>query len=116
MGIDPLVSVLTKSLDALSMRQQAIAQNLSNINTPNYQPLQVDFETAFQEALSRGGLSDLMELENPAISLRDSSVGEIMLDQEIALLSQTVLQYQALIRGLNKQFALMQLAVTEGRR
>jgi flagellar basal-body rod protein FlgB len=116
MGVDPLVSVLTKSLDALSMRQQVIAQNLSNINTPNYQPLQVDFEAAFQEALSRGNLADLRQLGNPVISAREPLGGEVVLDQEVALLSQTVLQYQAITRGISKQFALMQLAVTEGRR
>lgn len=116
MVINPLVTVLSKSLDALSMRQQVIAQNLSNIATPGYQALQVNFEEAFNSELSRAGGIDLAQVEDPFISVRDPSKGGVVLDQEVATLSQTVLQYQALVRGLNKQIAMMQLAVTEGKR
>jgi flagellar basal-body rod protein FlgB len=116
MAIHPLVAILTKSLDALSMRQQVIAQNLSNISTPNYQPLQVNFEEALSTALHQAGSLNTLHIEEPTIVARETQRKGVVLDQEVALLSQTVLQYQALIQGLNKQLAMMQLAITEGKR
>ncbi len=113
--INPLVAVLSKSLDALSMRQQVSAHNLANINTPGYLPLKVDFETALSDLINTGQI-DVQRLEQPTVGVRDSGGGKVVLDEEVALLSQTVLQYQTLVRGLNKQLAIMQLAVTEGKR
>lgn len=116
MAINPLVAVMSKSLDALSLRQQVIAQNLSNLSTPGYQPLQVNFEEALINELEQAGGADPSKLADPVVALRDPVGSTVVLDQEVALLSQTVLQYQALVRGLNKQMAIMQLAVSEGRR
>lgn len=112
MAINPLVSVIGKSLDALSMRQQVITHNLANMATPGYQPLQVSFEQALRTELERNGNM----IQEPLITVHEASTDKVVLDQEVALLSQTVLQYQALIRGLNKQLAIMQLAITEGKR
>jgi flagellar basal-body rod protein FlgB len=43
---DNTMSILGQALDGLTARQAAITSNLANIDTPNYQPKAVDFETA----------------------------------------------------------------------
>ncbi|MGB4476084.1 MAG: flagellar basal body protein, partial [Bacillota bacterium] len=43
------LDVLSKALQAASLRQEAIAQNLANVDTPGYKALGVSFE----EQLSR---------------------------------------------------------------
>jgi flagellar basal-body rod protein FlgB len=54
--IDPATSILTQALDGLASRQSVISANLANIDTPNYQPKTVDFETALQsEVAAMGG-------------------------------------------------------------
>jgi len=36
-------AVVTLALDAATMRQQAIAANIANVNTPGYRPVRVRF-------------------------------------------------------------------------
>jgi flagellar basal-body rod protein FlgB len=50
--IDPTMSILTHALDGLTSEQAAISSNLANIDTPNYQPQTVDFESALQSELA----------------------------------------------------------------
>jgi flagellar basal-body rod protein FlgB len=40
------MGILGQALDGLTSRQSVISANLANIDTPNYQPQAVDFETA----------------------------------------------------------------------
>ena len=39
------INILDKAADASSLRQQAIANNLANVDTPNYKRQDVDFES-----------------------------------------------------------------------
>jgi flagellar basal-body rod protein FlgB len=47
--IDPATAILTQALGGLTTRQATISSNLANIDTPNYQPQSVDFETALSQ-------------------------------------------------------------------
>ena len=47
--IDHATSILEKALDGLTSRQSAISSNLANIDTPGYQAVTVDFETALRQ-------------------------------------------------------------------
>jgi flagellar basal-body rod protein FlgB len=46
--IDPTMKILSQALDGLTSQQAVISSNLANIDTPNYTPKTVDFETALQ--------------------------------------------------------------------
>jgi flagellar basal-body rod protein FlgB len=50
--VDPTMSILSQALDGLTSKQAVISSNLANIDTPNYQPKTVDFETALQNELA----------------------------------------------------------------
>lgn len=112
-------SLLSLALDAAGMRQQAIAHNIANANTPGYQRLSVSFENRLAElsrsagsaAPSLAGLGDF----RPAFEL----VGDgepVALDMEVAALSENTLHQQALLKALNKHFALLGTAINEGKR
>jgi flagellar basal-body rod protein FlgB len=45
------VEGIARSLDALSMRHQAIASNIANVNTPGYVQQEVNFEQSLIDAL-----------------------------------------------------------------
>ena len=45
------VNVLDKAMDASWLRNEAISNNLSNVDTPNYKRQDVDFETQLAKAL-----------------------------------------------------------------
>jgi flagellar basal-body rod protein FlgB len=50
--VDRTTMILSQALDGLTARQSAISSNLANIDTPNYTPQSVDFETALQRELA----------------------------------------------------------------
>jgi len=50
--MDSTTRILTQALDGLTARQSVISANLANIDTPNYQPQSVDFETALQSEVA----------------------------------------------------------------
>ena len=54
---DPTMAILGQALDGLTSRQSVISANLANIDTPNYQPQSVDFETALAREVAAMGSS-----------------------------------------------------------
>ena len=46
---------LEKAIEGASARQQAIAQNLANVDTPGYQRVDVDFHQTLRDAMASGG-------------------------------------------------------------
>jgi flagellar basal-body rod protein FlgB len=53
--IDPTMKILSQALDGLTSTQSVISSNLANIDTPNYQPQTVDFQTALQNEIASMG-------------------------------------------------------------
>ena len=51
---DPVSAVLNSALDGLSTRQQVIADNIANVDTPGYRATSVDFESALLRRHRRG--------------------------------------------------------------
>ncbi len=115
------VGLLSLALDAAAMRQQAIAHNIANANTPGFQRIGVSFESRIAElkqavqegrAPSLAGLADYRPVFEAA-----SAAGEpVALDMEMAALSENTLHHQALLKALNKQFAMIGSAINEGKR
>ena len=50
--VDSTMRILGKALDGLAESESAIASNLANIDTPNYQPKSIDFETALKSEVA----------------------------------------------------------------
>jgi flagellar basal-body rod protein FlgB len=48
------ISALSSALDGLAQRQRAIADNIANVNTPNYHAKRVQFEEALADAVASG--------------------------------------------------------------
>lgn len=116
-----LTAMLGLALDATHMRQQAIAQNIANVNTPGYRRISVNFEQRLANMsaeLPRGAIPSANELSflRPRISYAGGASSAVQLDQEMALMSETVLHQQALLKALNKQLELIGLAINEGKR
>lgn len=65
--IDPTQRVLSSALDGLAMREQAVAANLSNIDTPGYQAATVDFESVLQAQMAGALNASPMALNPPTL-------------------------------------------------
>jgi flagellar basal-body rod protein FlgB len=119
-------TVVSLALDASTLRQQAIAANIANVNTPGYRPVRVRFEeqlAALRSQLEGSGAVDSTALDGlqPAIEheplTADPSGGSaVQLDQEVAKLSTNALHYQVLLRALNRQLSIIGTAINDGKR
>ena len=114
-----LTSLLSLAIDAAGMRQQAIAQNIANVNTPQYRRMGVSFEQRLASvgqmpAARAPSLTELATYRPRFVT--DSAAGTVSLDQEVAQLAETTVHHQALLKALTKQFALLGMAINEGKR
>lgn len=101
MSQDNTIEFISHALDAALMRQTAIASNIANVNTPDYQTVSVNFE----EQLAN--LSNPVDVK-PSYELSDKPAS---IDEQIALSVQNATQYRSLIKGLNHKLAIMKLAL-----
>jgi flagellar basal-body rod protein FlgB len=120
-AIDGNATALLKlALDATGMRHQALANNIANANTPGYQRMSVSFEgrmAALKDAsghVSASALADLASFR-PVIEYAEAGA-PIALDTEVAQLSENTLHHQALLKALSKHYALIGMAINEGKR
>ena len=119
-------SLVSKALDAASLRHAALAQNIANATTPGYQPLRVNFEEqlamARNDLLARGNDTDARRaLESihaevePTTTADSNGFDKIKLDTEIAKMMQNAVYYQSLLAAMGSNGSILRMAVREGR-
>lgn len=122
LGIGGLTSgVIGMALDGLSLRHEAIASNIANINTAGYRPIKVGFEDQLASvvAAARSNPAVAVSAITPQIgheTVANPASSAMRLDMNTVLLNQNTLQYQALISGLDKYMSTIALATNDGRR
>jgi flagellar basal-body rod protein FlgB len=113
--LNPVFALLERALDAAQLRQAVHTANIANADAPDFKRLEVQFSPAVDADLtSPGALADLdpSSLE-PA---RVTTTGEaVRLDQEMALMSQDAVRYQALLAAFERTMGLLNLAARDGR-
>lgn len=122
-GIEAITTAaLGLALDAASLRQQAIAANIANHATEGYVPQKLDFEAQLAGARrSLGGVLDEFALSNVKLQLQpaldaNGAPAKVQLDAEVADMARNSVQFQALARGLNRHFAILAMAASEGKK
>ena len=111
----PLMQLLQGYLKVTSDRQQLIASNIANVDTPGYRTKDVDFQSAMKLAL--GGASDArMEGASVAVSglPEQPDCNNVNIDRESMLLSQTQLQYQMGVQLIKDEFHRLLTAIKDG--
>lgn len=110
------ITALSLALDAAAQRHQVIAANIANANTPGFTAQRLSFEA--QVNLGLQGKPAVAEVRSQLVPelTADGQARSVQLDAEVAQLSQNSLQYQALLRAINRQMSLLATAVSEGKR
>lgn len=108
-------TTILKVLDGLSMRATVTAQNIANVNTPNYRPMQVTFEQALQRAAPKG--ADAIRAVAPQIVPMIDELGgnALRVDLELVTASSTSGRYGTLVEVLNRQLQIEALALSSVR-
>jgi flagellar basal-body rod protein FlgB len=107
------MQLLTRLLDVASLRQEVIAQNVANLNTPGYSTLGVSFEDALKEAVGSGTpLSAVRaEIEPTKGGLERGDGNNVDVDLEIARLQKNALYFQVYAQMLANDLAQFRSAI-----
>jgi len=119
--ISPTLQSLSLTMDDAAVRQQAIASNIANVNTPGYQ--RVDVSSSFQRAytdaltqLSQGGNVDSLpepSIETAAVQGPARPDGNtVQIEQEMVSLDQNSARYEFAAQMLANHFHGLKTAIT----
>ena len=105
---------LERALVGSSMRQQALASNIANADTPGYQRQDVDFQSALRAAWEGG--QKTVSAVNPTIQTDSSGATQadgntVDVDQESADESQNGLTYEALAQVIKSRLNILDSAI-----
>ena len=112
------INVLDRAADAAWQRNEAISNNIANVDTPGYKRQDVAFETVLQQALGNNryqsmddkvanvNLSRLrgrayVDYANYSYRLDGNNVD---IENENVMLAENQLKYQGLISSINQEF------------
>ena len=86
---------LQESIDRATKKQAVIAQNIANLNNPNYEPLEFD------------------DVLNKAVKRADK---KLVLEEEMAALSKNSIEHSAYVKLLASKISVIRTVVTQGRK
>ena len=131
---DKTVQALAASLKYRQLRQELIASNIANAETPGYKAKKIDFEEALARALDvddelkmnttdpkhfnvgGGGFKNLQpEIHEDANGIVSPDGNSVDRDQEMADMAENKIMYDASVQLLNKKLGLMKYAIGSDR-
>jgi len=104
------IGILQFSLDSLVQQQQAIANNIANVNTPGYQATQVTFAQSLASAMTDGGTATAQTVPEGLSSATDGN--NVSLASEMTLMQKNSLESQTVDNALSDQFTVLSDAIT----
>ena len=105
-------SSLRVAVAGLSARQNAIANNISNIETPGYQARKVKFEEALSSAVANGrSPSSVTHSVRTSLEQTRLNGNNVNLDEETLSHIDTMMRYQLTIRALDGRYGSIRDAI-----
>jgi len=116
------INVLDKAADASWLRNDAIANNIANVDTPNYKRQDVNFEDALNQALKWTHMSNLdaqvhkVNMRRLSVSTYTDSAGysyrvdgnNVDIDTENAELASNQIKYEGIANSILSEFKNLQ--------
>jgi flagellar basal-body rod protein FlgB len=124
------LTVMERYLDGATARQKAIANNISNVNTPGFKRYLVSFEDKLHNAQENPKKQVLKMTQPEHIGFikdetydvtRDRSAGNradgnnVDLEQEMTLMIKSNLYYNGAIKQINKKIAMQKYIYSDGK-
>jgi len=109
---DGVEGVLHTALNGISFRQDVIADNIANVDTPGFRARSVDFESSLRSAVARGGVGaggvdvNIMPTDTP-VGVNGNNVD---LRKETMAAMQSVFQFQIVSRSVSDRLDNMRTA------
>jgi len=125
------IDIYKKALDASWLRNQAISNNISNVNTPGYKRQDVNFESILKGYLENNHIplkkthpkhfSNNLEGIKPKI-IKESNTSfrrdknNVNIDVEMAELAKNTMKFNSLAQQLSGSFRRLKMSITDGRK
>jgi flagellar basal-body rod protein FlgB len=106
-------SSLRVAVAGLSARQNAIADNIANIETPGYQARKVEFEGALSNAIKNGeSPSSVAPSEQRSLEPTRLNGSNVNLDEETLSHIDTTMRYQLTLRAMDSKYSMLRTAIS----
>ena len=104
--LDDLASVtLQTAIADLGRRQQVTANNIANVETPNFTASSVSFESSLADAVNAGNPAAAQLSVDPTSDPAGVNGNNVSLDNEFVTATKTTLQEQLLTQTLSSHYA-----------
>lgn len=130
------ITILKKGLDAEALRQQVIADNIANVNTPGFKRSTVSFQAELRKAIKKkgklqaitthpkhikfGGYPTLQSLQPKIIVEIDTRFREdgnnVDIHTEMADLTKSIILYNAMVARISGKFRALKDVILRGGR
>ncbi|MGD0621778.1 MAG: flagellar basal body rod protein FlgB [Thermacetogeniaceae bacterium] len=114
---DPVTNVLEKAMDVSWFRQQLIADNIANVDTPQYKRQDIDFQKTLENSLNQdaSGSGDLDPVFIDSDQYSEANNGNnVDIENEMTQQAINLLQYDSLARLESDQLSMIKTAITGG--
>ena len=109
------MDLLTAGMRAEGARQQAIANNIANMNTDGFRRSDVNFDEVLAKALDKDGNLDTKKLEVEVYQTLNTPVNErgndVSLDNEVGEMVKNTLRHKTYMLMLKKKYQQMDQAL-----
>ncbi|BEP29385.1 flagellar basal body rod protein FlgB [Helicovermis profundi] len=124
------IDFLKKAMDGSWKKNQAISNNIANVNTPGYKRETVDFESVLRDQMKINNGVSMKTTNNAHINTYNSfeptiekdrntsfrkDNNNVDIDTEMSAYSKNIMQYDFLTRQISDQLRRIKIAIKEGR-
>jgi len=110
------MELMSRLMDIAGMRQDVIAQNIANVNTPGFRTLQVNFEDALKAALSSNSMASAhnvpAEIVVGAGGLERPDGNNVDIDLEVARMQKNALYFKLYSQLITNELAQHRSAIS----
>lgn len=127
------VNFFQKALDATWLRNEAISNNIANVNTPGYKRATVEFENILKDKMIERtvplrttnirhiGKNNSIHNINPKIKINKEystkhDKNNVNIDVEMANLAKNTIMYNAIVNQTSREFEKIKSVISEGGR
>lgn len=108
---DVAASAAYQAMQGLWAQQQAVANNVANINTPGYKAQDVNFESSLASAVAAGDPSAMQVTTTTSTAASDQTGNNVDLASQMVAEQKAGMQFQTMVDALNAKFQLLNVAI-----
>lgn len=114
-GTNNIIDLINAGVRAENLRQQAIANNFANLETPGYRRVDVEFKELLAACMGKSGAGNVDGAEPEFYEPRQTPVNakgnDVNLEREVGQMIKNSLRHRTYVRLLNRKYNQIELAI-----